>query len=252
MSKEIKVIFLDVGNTLRVIEYDAEHILAAKRKVAELVGTDIDAEEFAEIINKRYDKYREQALVSWIESSEEELWTKFLAYDYPRDRIAAAAIELTYQFRQFKGRRVLVENGKEVVAELDRRGYQVGVISNVITSQELPAWAEEDGFTPLLKTLVQSSVTGIRKPDPKLFSIAVNEVGVAPEFCAYVGDHVGKDIVGAKLAGFGMGILIPPKGEELEEFTDENRPDAIINEFSDLLKIFPAAPGVTVGEFAPV
>lgn len=252
MNKEIRVIFLDVGDTLRVIEYDREHILAAKRRVAELVGTDMDPEAFADIVNKRYDKYRESALVSWIEASEEELWTTWLAPDYPRERIAAAAVELTFQYRQFKGRRVLVKNGKEVVTELDRRGYQVGVISNVITSGELPAWAEEDGFTPLLKTLVQSSVTGIRKPDPKLFLIAAKEVGVAPEYCVYVGDHVGKDVVGARSAGFGMAVLISPRGKEHEEFTDATRPDAVIHEFSDLLRLFPAAPNVKIGEFKPV
>lgn len=251
MNKEIRVIFLDVGDTLRVIEYDKDHILAAKRRVAELVGTDMDPEAFADMINKRYDKYRESALVSWIESSEEELWTTWLAPDYPRDRIAAAAVELTYQFRQFKGRRVLVKNGKEVVTELDRRGYQVGVISNVITSEELPAWAEKDGFTQLFKTLVQSSVTGIRKPDPKLFLIATKEVGIAPEYCVYVGDHVGKDVVGARSAGFGMSVLISPIGKELEKFSDATRPDAVIHEFTDLLKLFPAAPEVEIGEFKP-
>ena len=65
--------------------------------------------------------------------------------------------------------------------------------------------------------------------------------GVEPSQCVYVGDNLKRDVTGARQAGFGM-VVIMISPEELAQatITDENRPDSVIHEFSELLDIFPA------------
>jgi len=240
MFENIDTIFLDVGNTLRFALDDTIHRAAARRKIAKLLGTDEDPEVFCEKLDARYKVYRKWAFENLVEVPEAELWTRWLAPDFPADKVASLAVELTFQYRQSMGRRVVVENGKEVVVELHQRGYILGIISNLITSREIPDWMEEDGFTPYFKAVVLSSVFGKRKPDPALFLEAARQAGVGPERCVYVGDNPKRDVTGARQAGFGAVVLIidPAKLDE-RPITKENKPDLILHKFGNLLDIFP-------------
>jgi FMN phosphatase YigB (HAD superfamily) len=139
---------------------------------------------------------------------------------------------------------VVVPGGKEVVLELYERGYTLGIISNVITSSEIPEWMEADGFTPYFKSVVLSSVFGRRKPDPAIYLEAARLAGAAPERCVYVGDNPKRDVVGTRNAGFGMIILLMSP-EQLAEapVAPEHQPDRIIHQFGELLEIFPGKHG---------
>lgn len=244
MNTEVEAIFIDLGNTLRKLIKDPEHMARARQKVAELVGTEEDPEAFCARLDARYKTYRKWAFENMVEAPESELWTRWLAPEFPAEKIAPLGVELTYQYRQSMGRRVVVENGKEVVQELHRRGYVLGIISNVITSQEIPDWMDEDGFTPYFKSVVLSSVCGKRKPDPAIYLEAAAKAGVNPSRCVYIGDNLKRDVTGTRAAGFGMVVILISR-EELAEaqangiLTDQNRPDVIIHEFIQLLEIFP-------------
>lgn len=240
MSHNIEAIFLDLGNTLRILLKEEEHQSRARRKIVEMVGTDEDPEAFCEKLDARYRTYRKWAFENLVEAPEAELWTRWLTPEFPAEKIAPQAVELTYQYRQSMGRRVVVDGGKEVVIELHRRGYILGIISNVITSQEIPDWMDADGFTPYFKSVVLSSVFGKRKPDPAIYHEAARRAGVESARCVYVGDNLKRDVTGTRAAGFGM-VIIMISPEELAEatITDEDRPDIIIHEFRELLNIFP-------------
>lgn len=245
MNTEIEAIFIDLGNTLRMLIKDPEHMARARRKITELVGTAEDPEAFCTKLDARYKAYRKWAFENLLEAPEPELWTRWLAPEFPAEKIAPLGVELTYQFRQAMGRRVVVEQGKEVVEELHRRGYILGLISNVITSREIPDWLEADGFAPYFKSIVLSSVFGRRKPDPAIYLEAAHIAQVDPARCVYIGDNLKRDVTGTRAAGFGMVvILISPdvlaEAEASGAITDENRPDFIIYEFKQLLDIFPA------------
>jgi putative hydrolase of the HAD superfamily len=147
---------------------------------------------------------------------------------------------LTYQYRQSMGRRVVVDGGREVVEELQKRGYVLGIISNLIGTREIPEWLEAENFAPYFKSVVLPSVLGIRKPDPAIYLEAARLAGVDPSRCAYVGDNLKRDVTGARAAGFRMVvILISPEKLAEATITDENHPDVIVHEFKKLLDIFP-------------
>ncbi len=249
MIQAIEAVFLDLGNTLRILTKNDDHQARARQRIVELVGTDEDPVAFCEKLDQRYKVYRKWAFENMREAPESELWTRWLAFDFPTERIGPLGTELTYQYRQSMGLRVVVEHGKEVVQTLFDRGYTLGIISNLITTSEIPEWMEADGFTPYFKSIALSSVLGIRKPDPAIYHIAAQNAGVDPSRCAYVGDNLKRDVTGTRAAGFGMTIiLISP--EELAEatITDENRPDLVIHQFTDLLDIFPACPKVVLDQ----
>jgi HAD superfamily hydrolase (TIGR01549 family) len=240
MDQNIDAIFLDVGNTLRILVKDTLHQAQARQKIAALAGTLEDPDTFCERLDARYKAYRKWAFENLCEAPEAELWTRWMAPEFPAEKIAPLGVELTYQYRQSMGRRVLQQDAREVVAELDRRGYILGIISNVITSREIPDWLDADGLTPYFKSVVLSSVFGKRKPDPAIYHEAARLAGVEPARCVYVGDNFARDVVGTRQAGFGMIIIMPDAEDRDAPVAEQYRPDLIIHTLSELLDVFPA------------
>jgi len=240
MNPPIDAIFLDLGNTLRILVKDEEHMARARQRLVELVGTDEDPVAFCAKLDLRYMDYRKWAFENLTEAPEAEMWTRWLTPEFPAERIAPLGAELTFQYRQSMGRRVLVDQGREVVEELQRRGYVLGIISNLIGTREIPEWLEQSGFARYFKSVLLSSVYGRRKPHPSIYLEAARRADVEPARCAYVGDNLKRDVTGTREAGFGM-VVIMISPEELAEatITDENRPDVIIHRFNQLLDLFP-------------
>jgi putative hydrolase of the HAD superfamily len=240
MSADIHAIFIDLGNTLRVLLKDEAHMAHARREIVRLVGTSEDPVAFCQKLDDRYKIYRKWAFENLKEAPEAELWTRWMVPEFSPEKIAPLGSELTYLYRQSMGRRVVVDGGREVVNELQKRGYTLGIISNLIGTREIPDWLIAEGFAPYFKSVVLSSILGIRKPDPAIYLEAAHRAGVEPGNCAYVGDNLKRDVTGTRAAGFGLlVIMISPKEMAEAIITDENRPDVIINEFQQLLDIFP-------------
>jgi putative hydrolase of the HAD superfamily len=240
MSKNIEAIFLDVGNTLRIVIEDEPFQLQAKKDLMLLVGATEPEDQFFNELEVRWKAYRNQSKKSLLEASERELWSKWLLPQYPVEKIAPIAGKLTRLWRDHDGRRVPRADVRDVVLELDRRGYILGIIANTITETEIPDWLVEDGLTDYFKSVILSSKVAIRKPNPQIYLDAAKAVNVLPERCVYVGDNPVRDVEGAQAAGFGMSIiLIEPATLKKEPPTEEHKPDYMINELTELLNIFP-------------
>lgn len=242
MNTDIRAIYLDLGDTFRIIHKDDAYIRDAKEKIVELCGVNADPIRFYdEVIAPRYDIYREWVLTYFCEAPEDILWTRWLAYDLDPVRIRKYAGELTYQYRRSKGCRKVVEGGIETVKELNRRGYAVGIISDLVGKREVDEWLDTDGIRGLFRTVQQSSVCYIRKPHPAIYYYAFEEVGIPAEQSAFVGDNLNRDIIGAKAVNMAMTIATQYYAESEKKFklTPENRPDCKIHYFPQLLDIFP-------------
>ena len=237
-NKRYKAVFFDLGGTLRIALMDEPYMKHARRKMAEIAGTDMPYEEFFQMIEDRYEPYRKWALSEFKESGDEELWCKWLLPDYDPVRIKQVCHELSFQYRQTKGRRVVVDGGVEVIKGLHERGYKLGIISNLIGEEEIPNWLRQDGLEQYFDSVVLSSVCHIRKPDPEMYRMGCRELGLLPEECASVADNLNRDITGAKAAGIGANILfISPEKLAKKTITDENRPDYIVHRFPEILEL---------------
>ena len=235
----INTLFFDLGDTLRVIRKDEAYSMAAKARIVELLGADAEPAAFyRDVIEPRYDRYREWALTYYCEAPEQVLWTRWLAYDFPRARVEAAAGELTWAYRKTKGERVVTDGGVETIRTLYERGYKLGIVSDLVGVNEVDDWLDRDGLRPYFCTVQQSSICLIRKPHPAIYYYALAECGSKAEETCYVGDNLNRDIVGAKAAGLGMTVAVQYPDKKPQEITEANRPDRIITHFTQLLDLF--------------
>lgn len=133
-----------------------------------------------------------------------------------------------YNFGDFN---VIFENSIPILKELKARGYLTGVITNgpsVLQNHKM----DTSGLRPYCDIVVVSGDEGVHKPDPRLFEITAERLGVKPQECVYVGDHPVNDIQGALSAG--MGAIRMNFGW----FKDKDlRPDVpVITDIIDVLK----------------
>ena len=237
--KNIDTLFIDLGDTFRVIRKDEAYQREAMAVITRGLGEERDPEEFYHnVIEPRYDKYREWALHFYCEAPVDVRWTRWLAYDYPRERVLEHAAEMTYAYRKTKGERVVTDGGVETVKELYKRGYTLAIVSDLVGTEEVDEWLDKDQLRPYFKSVQQSSVCLIRKPHPAIYYYALEETGSDPARTCYVGDNLNRDIVGAKAAGLGMTIGVRYPGKKPQEVTEANKPDLFIDHFAKLLDIF--------------
>lgn len=240
LGKKYKVVFFDLGGTLRIALKKQAYFRHARRKMAEIAGTELPYEDFYAMVDERYKEYRKFATTKWQEAGDEELWCKWLLFDYDQKRIREVCHELSFQYRQSVGYRVVVDGGVEVIKTLKERGSKLGIISNLIGEHEVPDWLEEDGLDSYFDTVVLSSVCGIRKPSPEIYLLACRNLGVDPADCVSVADNVKTDLPGAIKAGIGANIVYDsPEGKHPVVFTDELKADAVVKDFREVLNYLP-------------
>ena len=96
----------------------------------------------------------------------------------------------------------------ETLEALKAAGLQIGVGTNMTAD-----WQYEKlrrlSLLPLIDLLVTSEEVNAEKPDSKLFALCAEKAGVPIQACAFVGDSLQKDAVGAKTAGM-LGIWYHP------------------------------------------
>lgn len=93
---------------------------------------------------------------------------------------------------------------------------------------------QEFGLDGIFAEVIESAVVGIRKPDPQIFLLGVDALGMKPEEVTVVGDSLEKDIIPAKRAGCHTVWL---KGEGWTNAQDgENQVDRVIMTLDELLQ----------------
>jgi putative hydrolase of the HAD superfamily len=100
----------------------------------------------------------------------------------------------------------------DTLAELRRRGLQLGLIS--VCSQDVPHVWDETAFAGALDEVVFSCDVGISKPDPRIYEIACERLGVEPADCLFVGDGANEELPGAERVGM-TAVQLRAPGEPL-------------------------------------
>jgi putative hydrolase of the HAD superfamily len=100
----------------------------------------------------------------------------------------------------------LVPGSLEGLRRLAETGVRIGIVSNSngTVEQQLLATAvcqAGPGEGVEVGVVLDSHVVGIEKPDPRIFHLALERLGVPPEDALHVGDTVSADIDGARAAG---------------------------------------------------
>jgi putative hydrolase of the HAD superfamily len=121
------------------------------------------------------------------------------------------------------------------LAFLRGRGLKIGLISNC--SSEVPHLWETTAFAGLMDEAVFSCAVGLRKPDPGIYHLACERLGVRPAECLYLGDGAGQELSGASAVGMDPVQLRDPD-ENPADTRRENRedwPGPVIEALSQIL-----------------
>lgn len=120
-------------------------------------------------------------------------------------------------------------HSREVLQQLAEQ-YPLVLVSNFYGN--IGVVLHEFGLSHLFRQVIESAVVGIRKPDPRIFSLGVEVLQLSPCEVMVVGDSVSKDIVPAHQAGCQTTWL---RGEQwTDEPVDGSVADRIIDDLSEL------------------
>jgi putative hydrolase of the HAD superfamily len=103
---------------------------------------------------------------------------------------------------------------RDGVRALAETGVRLGVVSNAdgLIGQRLTEAGilqVGPGIGTAVECIIDSGAVGVMKPDPRIFHLALDAMGVAADDAWYVGDMPGIDVVGARRAGLHPIVMDP-------------------------------------------
>ncbi|KAI8321328.1 epoxide hydrolase [Martensiomyces pterosporus] len=101
----------------------------------------------------------------------------------------------------------------ELIRTLRRAGYKVAALTNNFQNDATSGKMREEFFSGLFDEFVESSVVGLRKPDPKFYMHACNLLEVRPTEAVFL-DDIGINLRAA--SGLGMAAVQVKIGREVE------------------------------------
>jgi putative hydrolase of the HAD superfamily len=91
-------------------------------------------------------------------------------------------------------------NLAETLAALRSRDLKLAIVTNGRAALQSPA-LDTLGITGFFEAIAISKVEGVAKPDPRIFHLTLDRLGVAPADAVFVGNHPLEDVRGAQQAG---------------------------------------------------
>ena len=201
--------------------------------------------EMSAIVNAPRDEFSRMWFDTFKERMTGELDTPRGNIEYICEKLGIEAteeeIEHTTRVRlEFSARHMIPRPGSvDVIARLKSGGYKIGLISDC--SQEAPKTWTGTSFAPLFDVTIFSCEVGMKKPDPRIYLMATDRLGMAPQECMYIGDGSSQELTGALRVGMHPVLLRVPDETVDSHFVDreEGWSGTVIEslqEIPDLLK----------------
>ena len=111
------------------------------------------------------------------------------------------------------------------------RNYQLGLVTDaqrVFFEPEI----QMTGLGPYFDVMIVSSDYPFHKPDPRMFTMAIEKMGFTPNQAIFVGDSWSRDVIGAQAVGI-QTILLNRKNQAYS-FEDSQKPYRIITSMDEL------------------
>jgi putative hydrolase of the HAD superfamily len=164
------------------------------------------------------------------------LWREFLdlnmnpARPPRRDTLEAMPRFLAEMYRGISRHRLELYPGVKTVLDELKTRFALAVVSDGQSAWALPEMRAL-GIDGYFDPIVISSDYGFRKPDPRLFQVALNGIGAGPEEVLFVGNDMYRDVFGARQIGMKTVFFISNQGRR---HTEGVEPDYIIHRFAEL------------------
>ena len=227
-----KVVTFDCAQTLMKVDWQPTRLAV---RSAELAGLEFDPQVAGEIYDrklrsrwpefKKLNRTRREAVLA-------EFWRELTAdwlveSGMPADRAGDVMTEANNLL--FGESSEVFSVYDDVAPCLDRLtdgGFRLAVISNWDNS--LHRALRSFGLSDYFEVVIASLEEGVEKPDPALFHIALERLGVGPGEAAHVGDNPIDDLQGARNVGM-RGLLIDRERGE--------RSDSVITSLDQLPEV---------------
>ena len=205
----LRAVFLDVGNTLLREEPSrfAQYVRAAQEE-----GLTVPEAEMRRLMIEAHAALPQEIDGAWRYT---DAW--FAHYirrifhqqlGLPAERLAPLSTRLFARFSE-AGMFQVHAGCWELLDEARRRGLRVGIISN--WSPRLPGLLHSLGLASQVDFVLCSAIERLEKPEPAIFLRALELAGCAPHEALHAGDHMEKDVAGARTVGL-HAVLVDHEG----------------------------------------
>lgn len=187
----LRAVTFDLFGTL-VDNWPVGTLNAMHARVAEMIGA--PPEEFIRLWVGSWSK----RMTGGLPTTEDTLvhLCSLLGVSPTGDQLAAAtAYRLQVARESFRPR----PDAVTTLAALRLRGLKLGMVSNC-TWETVAIW-KESVLAPLFDAAVFSCVVKMKKPDPGIYLLTCDRLGIRPSECLYVGDGGSREITGAAAVG---------------------------------------------------
>jgi putative hydrolase of the HAD superfamily len=221
-GQAVRAVLFDAGNTLVFLDY---------ARMAQGVGAALDLPLTAEgLASHSSDASAAMELAS---GSDQERAAAFLEALFrfggvPADRMAEVRNCLARMHRERHLWCSIEERTPDALGRLRAAGLRLGVVSN--SDGRVEHALREAGLRDYFDVVIDSSLIGLEKPDPRIFLAALDALGVRPDEALYVGDLYEVDVVGARAAGIEAVLLTG-------SVPDRNRPCRTAASIHDLVNV---------------
>lgn len=206
MAVELQAVIFDLGNTLMHFEGFRPEVVreADQRLLDHLQNADIpvDGEAFLALFRDRVNHYYDERESEFIEyTTSYILRTVLEELGYPKvdERLLAPALKAHYAI--FQEHWKAETDAEPTLSRLHKDGYRLGIISNAADDEDVQTLVINAGLHPHLDFVLTSAACRMRKPNPYIFQLALENWDLPAERVAMVGDTLGADILGAHNAG---------------------------------------------------
>ncbi len=211
----IRAVVFDLGGTLHLCSSTPERKLWFARRLISRLGEygitlDIGPEALAAQLEENAERYKRDVEASLRELDPTVIWNDYYLcqQNLGREALAPMAEELSFLYDYERVCNLRRPHLIDCMEALRGEGLRIGLISNIISRSIVPHFVAEYGLTDYMECVITSAGTGIRKPDPALFRMAEQQLGLAPQELAYVGDTLSRDVRGTRAAGWRLAIQI--------------------------------------------
>jgi 2-haloalkanoic acid dehalogenase type II len=237
---KFKGVLFDLGGTL--IYFDGIWPEVMQNATQELLdhlnqqGFELDATVFLDEFRRRLEEYYIQREAEFIEYTTARILRDMLAglgYNDVTPEMLAPALERLYAVSQSHWKPEA--DAEPTLKELQQQGYHLAVISNAGDDADVQTLVNNAGLRPYLDFALSSASCGIRKPNPRIFEIAIEHWGLSGDDVVMVGDTLGADILGARNAGIAS-IWLTRRSDTPanRDHLDTIKPNATIATLSEL------------------
>ena len=196
-KKNLKALMFDFGGTLAFLDYE----LLAREFSREGRKLDALALEHAEYAGRAaIDRYLMNDANQVVNGAYEQFFRGWMhAVGIPEDELLECSAKFLAIHREATLWRVVRPGTFEALEVFKSAGYKLAVVSNA--EGQVEADAQRFGLAPYFDVIVDSHIVGVAKPDPRIFQIALERLGVGCDEVIFAGDIYSIDVEGARAAG---------------------------------------------------